>query len=231
MARRGARRRAAPGLPGRPPRNTCRVSALLDAALTDRFVDLVVASGWTYALVGALVAADAILPLMPGEAVVIAATVLATDGDLSIALIAVAACVGSCAGDNASFAIGRGALGDAAARLMTRGDRRRRLLAWADRQLRRRGRTVVTAARFVPGGRTATTFACGAVGLRWRWFAGVDALAAALWTAYLIAVGYVGGSTFRHDALAALVVSLVAAALVAVGAELVRRGGREGPRA
>lgn len=48
-------------------------------------------------LVAGLVAADAVLPLVPGETVVIAAAVLAADGELSLALVFAAAAAGSAA--------------------------------------------------------------------------------------------------------------------------------------
>ena len=45
----------------------------MTATIGDRLLDLVTASGWAYATVAALVALDAVLPLVPGEAVVITA--------------------------------------------------------------------------------------------------------------------------------------------------------------
>jgi membrane-associated protein len=190
--------------------------------LGDRLTDLVTASAWAYAVVVALVALDAVLPLVPGEAIVISAAVLAADGELLVGLVALAALIGSFAGDNASYGIGA-SLSDRAARRLARGRRGARLLAWASLQLRRRGRLVIVVARFVPGGRTATTLTAGAVGLRWRRFAAADALAALLWSVYVTGLGYLGGVTFRDDEGKAIVLSLGIAATVALAGELARR--------
>ncbi len=180
------------------------------------------ASAWAYAVVAALVALDALLPLVPGAAIGISAAVLAADGELVVALVAAAALVGSFAGDNASWGVGAG-VGDRAVRRLQRGARGRRLVAWAVHQLRCRGRLVIVAARFVPGGRTATTLTAGAVGMRWRPFAAADAVAALLWSLYVTGLGYLGGTTFRDDEWKAIALSLAVAASVALLGEAVRR--------
>jgi membrane protein DedA with SNARE-associated domain len=190
--------------------------------MADTLTDLVRDSAWTYAIVLGLVAADAVLPLVPGETVVIAAAILAADGHLSIEPVLAAAFAGSFAGDNASWALGRG-VGGGAARRLTRGARATRMLAWARERLEGHGRWMLMPARFVPGGRTATTFTAGAVGMPWREFAPVDAVAAGSWSLYITALGYVGGTTFRDSSWKALVLSLLVAVLVSVGGELARR--------
>lgn len=194
----------------------------MTAALFDRLTELVSASAWTYLLVMALVAADAVVPLVPGETTVIAAALLAVSGDLSLPLIALAAFVGGFAGDNASFAIGA-RLGEPAARFLLRGGRDRRLLAWARRRLEVRARLTIIVARFLPGGRTATTFAAGTVALPWRRFAPIDAVAAGIWACYVTGLGFLGGETFRADPWKALVASLALAGVIAAAAELTRR--------
>jgi membrane protein DedA with SNARE-associated domain len=184
--------------------------------------DVVAASDWSYLLIAVLVMSDAIVPAVPGETVVIAAAILASSGDLEVALVVAAACAGSFAGDNVSFGLGR-TLGEVAAERVSRGERGRRLVRWARRQLSVRGGVVIVAARFIPGGRTATTFAAGSVGMPWRRFAAADAIAAAAWALYTTGLGYLGGSTFRHNGWAAAGASLAAAAAVALAAELVGR--------
>jgi membrane protein DedA with SNARE-associated domain len=184
--------------------------------------DLVSASGWTYALIALAVALDAVVPLVPGEAVVITSAVLAADGRLSAALIALAAATGSFAGDNVSFQLGRG-LGGPIVRRVRRGRRSRQLAQWADEQLERRGPFVIVGARFVPGGRTATTFASGGLSMPWRRFAPADAVAASLWALYTTALGYLGGTTFRDATWLAIGCSLGIALVLALAGELVRR--------
>jgi membrane-associated protein len=184
--------------------------------------DVVSSSPWTYALVLALVAGDSLLPAVPGETVVIAAAVLAGSGDLHVEIVVVAAMVGGFVGDNASYAVGRTAGQRAAARL-TRGGHAGDLLEWAQRQMETRGRIVIVAARFIPAGRTATTLTAGIVAMPWRRFAVADAVAVTLWSAWMSALGYVGGATFRDQTWLALLLSLAAAAMVATAAELARR--------
>jgi membrane protein DedA with SNARE-associated domain len=60
-------------------------------------------------------ALDAVLPIVPSEAVVIATSILATRGELSIWLVAVAAAAGGFLGDTGSYGLGR-TVGAAAAR-------------------------------------------------------------------------------------------------------------------
>lgn len=62
---------------------------------------------WTYPAIIAAVAFDSLLPVAPGEAVMITAGVLAANGDLSPVLVATAGTVGGCLGDNASYGLGR----------------------------------------------------------------------------------------------------------------------------
>lgn len=82
---------------------------------------------------------------------------------------------------------------------------------------------MIVAARFVPGGRTATTFTAGTVGMRWRRFVGADAVAALLWSLYVTALGYLGGATFRDEEGKAIALSLGVAGTVALAGELARR--------
>jgi membrane protein DedA with SNARE-associated domain len=188
----------------------------------DWLTDLVSASAWTYAVIALAVALDAVLPLVPGEAVVITSAVLAADGRLSVVLIAIAAALGSFTGDNASFGIGHG-LGGPLVRRLRRRERAGRLTAWAEEQLRQRGSLVIVGARFVPGGRTATTLAAGGLAMPWRRFAAADALAASLWAAYTTALGYIGGETFNDRPWLAVGCSLAIALLLGAAGELTRR--------
>jgi len=52
-------------------------------------------------------ALDAVLPIVPSEAVVIAASILAAKGELSIWLVALAAAAGGFLGDTGSYLLGR----------------------------------------------------------------------------------------------------------------------------
>lgn len=186
------------------------------------FRDLVSASAWTYLIEAGFVAVDAFFPVVPGETVVITAAVVAAGGDLVIWLVLLAAFLGALAGDNVSYALGAN-VGRPAARRLFKGDRSKRMLGWGRVQLRERGRLVILVARFIPGGRTATTFSAGMLDMSWRRFIEADLFAAAVWASYATALGWFGGRAFQESFWKPLLVSFAIAAVVALAGELVRR--------
>jgi membrane-associated protein len=188
------------------------------------------ASPLTYLAVLGACALDAVLPIVPSEAVVIAASVLATRGEVSIWLVALAAAAGGFLGDTGSYGLGRTA-GAAAARRLFRSPKAKGRLKWAGEALDRHGATIIVVARFVPGGRTATTFTAGTVRLAWPRFAAADAVGATLWAAYATGLGYLGGETFERRPLSAFLFGLGVALLVVLIVEVARRLRRHGARA
>jgi len=187
------------------------------------------ASPLTYLAVLGACALDAVLPVVPSEAVVIAASILATRGELSIWLVALAAAAGGFLGDTGSYGLGRTA-GAAAARRLFRSPKAKRRLAWAGEALEQHGATIIVVARFVPGGRTATTFTAGMVRLPWPRFAVADAGGASLWAAYAAGLGYLGGEAFQRRPLYGFLFGLGVALLVVVVVEGARRLQRRGAR-
>lgn len=177
---------------------------------------------WTYPAIVAAVAFDSLLPMAPGEAVVITAGVLAANGELSPVLVVCAGTAGSCLGDNASYGLGA-TLGRRAERRFFSSKRARQRLAWGRRQLQERGAAIIVVARFVPGGRTATTFSAGVLEMPWRRFLAVDALASVLWATYMTLLGYFGGSAFEESLWKPILAAGLVAAAVAGGTELLRR--------
>jgi membrane-associated protein len=167
-------------------------------------VDLVSASPWTYAVIFAVAALDAVFPVVPSEATVISAGVLAGLGDLSIALVIAAGAAGAFAGDNSAYGIGRFA-GQRSEGWFARSPKARQRLDWAASLLARRGGLLIFGGRFVPGGRTAVTVTAGLTRMWWPRFAGFDALAALAWASYAGLIGYLGGRTFEEKPFLALV--------------------------
>lgn len=188
----------------------------------DQFTDLVAdASGWAYAIVFALALIDAVIPLVPSETAVITAGVVAAAGELSLPLVIPAAAAGAFAGDNLAYAIGC-RYGAQATHRFFRGDKARRRLDWASRQLDQRGGELIAIGRFIPGGRTAVTLTAGLTGFRWPRFALFDALAAILWAGYAALLGYLGGRAFEQQAWKGLLLALGIAFAVTLATEAAR---------
>jgi membrane protein DedA with SNARE-associated domain len=170
-----------------------------------------------YAVVFAIVAIDALVPFAQAEAVVVTAAVLAAQGHLNVWLIVLAAALGGLAGDNASYLLGSSIGCRAAGKLVSR-----RRLQRARRGLHRRGGVLIMVARFIPVGRSVTTFAAGTLEMPWRRFLAVDAVAAALWAGYATCLGYVGGASFADSLWKPLAVALGIALLVTTAGEVYR---------
>jgi membrane-associated protein len=177
------------------------------------------ASAWTYLIVLAVVAVDAFFPLVPGDAATVTAAILAAQGDLSIVLVVAVGTLGATAGDNVSYFLGD-KLGSRAASRLFRGEKSRRRLEWARDQLTRRGIMLIVAARFIPGGRTATTFAAGTLAMTWRRFLAGDLVGAFGWALFTALVGYLGGQVFQQSLWEPLLLSLGVSVVVVLGGEL-----------
>ena len=177
----------------------------------------------TYLLIVGVCAGDAVFPLFPAEVVVITASVLAANGRLQIVLVVLAAMAGAMIGDNTAYGLGHGGLRRLADRLFASGRNRSRL-EWARRQLQQSGAWIIIIARFIPGGRTATTYVSGTLEMPWRRrFLPADTTAALIWSLYASALGYFGGAAFENNLLLPLVIAVGASLVVAGLGELLRR--------
>src|ERR671910_1482274 len=185
-------------------------------------LELVSASPWTYAVILGVAALDAVLPLVPSETTVISAGVLAGAGDLQLGLVIAAGAAGAYAGDSSAYLLGRRA-DERFRRTLFRGDKGARRQAWAERTLERHGGPLIFGARFVPGGRTATTVSAGALRMRWARFAAFAAMAALGWASYAALMGYLGGRAFEDNPLWGLLVGFGLAALTFLVVEVARR--------
>jgi membrane protein DedA with SNARE-associated domain len=137
-------------------------------------------------------------------------------------VIAVGA-AGAFVGDNTAYALGR-FVGQPVVDRFFSGERAKERLDTARTFLAERGSYVLIVARFVPGGRTATTFTSGIVHMRWLMrFVPYIFVAAVLWAVYGALLGYLGGSLFKNHPLYALLVAFGIAASVAAAVEGSRR--------
>ncbi len=191
-------------------------------AFLQSLIDLLTGSLWTYPILLGICAGDAVFPILPSETAVIVCGLQAARGELSLGWVIAFAAAGAFVGDNTSYAGGRW-IGHPLVKRFFSGERSQERLDWAKRFLKQRGSYVLIVARFVPGGRTATTFTSGLVNLRWPTrFAPYIFVAAILWALYGALLGYLGGRAFRDQPILALLFALGLAGLVAGAAELVR---------
>jgi len=185
-------------------------------------VDLVSGAWWSYPLIFAVAMLDAFFPLVPSETVAITSGVLAGAGDLSLPLCILFASSGAVVGDNISYGIGTW-LGEHTVKRLFRGEKARKGFEWAERTLAQRGFYLVVVARFIPGGRTATTLTAGYVhSFPWRRFIVADAVAGLLWGSYTVLLGYLGGKQFEQAPWKGLLLAFAVALAVTGTVELVR---------
>jgi membrane-associated protein len=176
-----------------------------------------------YLLLFAIAAGDAVIPAFPSESAAIFAGVLAAvEPHLSLTLVLVAAASGAFVGDTLSYSLGRFG-GRPAQRRFFDGPRMRRAMAWASRQLKRRGGLILIVARFIPGGRTSATFTSGLTRFPYPLFALYTSVAALLWALYAVLLGYFGGRVFHDRPLLALGLAFALAVGIAFAVEAGRR--------
>lgn len=177
------------------------------------FLQQVMSSPWLYAALFALSLLDGFFPVVPAETSVITAGVFAATGQPNLALVILVAALGAFAGDHISYLLGNRGGGRW---------RQRKAMVWAREALDERGGLVLVVARYIPGGRTATTLTMGAVHYPLRSFALFDAVAALSWGLYSGLIGFFGGMAFEQDPIRGLLFGLGLAVSVTVVVETVR---------
>jgi membrane-associated protein len=188
----------------------------------NQFTDLVAnASGWAYLIVFLLAYFDALVPVVPSETSVITAGVVASQGDLNLMIIVAVAAGGAFLGDNTAYFIGS-RFGTRINERFFSGEKARRRVQWAQKQVTERGGELILIARFIPGGRTVVTLSCGTLGYPWRRFVIFDAAAALGWALYASLLGYLGGHAFEKAPWKGLLLALGIAFAVAGAVEVIR---------
>lgn len=182
--------------------------------------DYVSGSPWTYAFLFGVAALDVVFPLVPSETSVILAGVIASTGDLVLFAVILVAAGGAILGDNTAYVIGR-TVGHRLVNRFFSGERRKRI-DWAEQQIEERGGYLILVGRFIPGGRTAVTLACGLLEMRWRRFIAFDVAAGLLWASYAALLGYFGGKAFEEQPWKGFVVAFVVALGITGAIELYR---------
>jgi membrane-associated protein len=183
-------------------------------------LDPVMTSPLLYPLLTGMAGLDGILPMIPSEAVILAAGVFAHAGTPSLALVIIATALGVFIGDHLAYGLSRSVLGP---RLINRSAYARRAVAAAGRQLDRRAGLLIVTSRFLPGGRVAVNAACGTARLPLSRFSPASAIAALAWAAYIAGLGYLGGAAFVENPVLGLAAGLGLSFAFGGIVELIRR--------
>ena len=188
--------------------------------LIDSLAALVTDSPITYLIILAMAALDVIIPIIPAEATVTAAAVLAGQGKLNIVWVMVAAGLGAFIGDNIAYLIGRAA-GRPLVEKVLRGNTEQ--LDKVQEQFDKRGGIFIIIGRFVPGGRTAVAVGAGILHFNWVQFIIYDAIAAVIWAFQAAIPGFIGGSLIQDRPWLAMIFGFALSALMAGGIALFQR--------
>ncbi|MGN9774335.1 DedA family protein [Micromonospora sp. H33] len=160
------------------------------------------------ALLGLLIA-DAFVPVIPTQAIMITSGALTVYGGLSLPVTIAVGAAGVFAGDLACYLLGRGTPASRLAATLRAGrvGRRsrqpgatRRVAGRVARGLGRPGPLVIMVCRFVPGGRMAACFSAGRRRYPYRLFLLYESLAALGWASYGALVGHLGGTALTGSA-------------------------------
>ncbi len=167
---------------------------------------------------------------VPGETILIAASITASQGGLSILLVALVAVVAAVAGDNVGWVIGhfggRRALYALSCRVRVRGHYilAPSRLRWAEGFFQRHGAWIITVARFFDVLRQANGLVAGALAVRWLVFFAFNVAGALLWVGAWASIGYFLGSAVGANYIERLILYVFAALVaIAIGSYLVRR--------
>ena len=178
-----------------------------------------------------VVLGDAIFPPIPSETVVITGGALSADGRANVFLVAALAALASWLGDMVVFQLFKRRL----SHVLDRWRWGRKVHHGIHEAIGRAGRSstygAIIGARFIPGGRLATSAAAGIADVSVRGFSLCAGLGAVLWAGWLVGLGYFTGSAtklpFWASSLIGVGVGLVIGAVV--GVIVTRRRGTRSP--
>jgi membrane protein DedA with SNARE-associated domain len=160
---------------------------------------------WAYLAVFGLVFGDAVVPILPGETTLNAASTLAAQGSLDLALVMVAGALGAIAGDSTVYWIAR--LGGK--RIEPRLERLRKnpKVVTALEFLGSSAPVLLVGGRFVPGLRLAVNATMGLSSYPYRRFLLWSSIGGILWSVYTCGLAYLVGTALEEFPLASIVIS------------------------
>ena len=174
---------------------------------------------WAYLAIFGFIAIDAMVPVVPIQAIMITSGALTVYGNLNLPLVITVGALGMFTGDSIAFVLGRTAgqhvgghwFSDRLTALRRRfapkneqadkpESKTKRAAERFTRGLRRPGPLVLLLCRFVPGGRMAAGYHAGRSGYPIKLFVMYDGAAAIGWATYGGLVGHVGGTAITQSA-------------------------------
>lgn len=172
------------------------------------FVVNIATSLWVLPIVFGLCLMDGFFPPLPSESVMIAmGSLYAANGNIYIFLIAVCGAIGASTGDIIAYHIGRHIPLYRISFLNN--DRGKKALDLAEHSLAAKGVFYILTARFIPVGRIAVNMVAGATGYPRFKFVLTAFCAGAIWSFYLISLGYGVGAVLYHNPLLGIAVGIV----------------------
>jgi membrane-associated protein len=207
---------------------------------------------WAYLALFGFLTIDAMVPVVPIQAIMITSGALTVYGNLSLPLVIVIGALGMFAGDSIAFVLGRSTrnssrhllsrrLAELRAHFAPKHDelvdgvkeesRTKRAAERFTRGLRRPGPLVLLLCRFVPGGRMAAGYHAGRTGYPIKLFIAYDGAAALCWATYGGLVGHLGGTAITQSAWRLFAIAATAAVVFGTaGWILALFGGRPADR-
>jgi membrane-associated protein len=204
-----------------------------------------VTPAWIYLAVFGFLAVDAMIPVMPIQAIMITAGALTVYGNLNLFLAILIGALGMFAGDSIGYVLGRstgqlggnwlsGRLAALRHRFGPKNDedhepsKAQKAAERFTRGLRKPGPLVLLLCRFVPGGRMAAGYHAGRTGYPIKKFVMYDGAAAVAWATYGGLVGHIGGTAVTQSAWRLFAIAATAAVVFGTaGWILALFGGRD----
>jgi membrane-associated protein len=186
---------------------------------------------WIYLAIFGLLTVDAMVPVVPIQAIMITSGALTVYGQLSLPAVIAVGALGMFTGDSIAFVLGRTAghvgnhwLSSRLTKLRNKfaprqddgehhPSKTKRAAERFTRGLRRPGPLVLLLCRFVPGGRMAAGYHAGRSGYPIKLFIAYDGGAALAWATYGGLVGHIGGTAITQSAWRLFAIAATAAVI------------------
>lgn len=155
---------------------------------------------WIYPVLLVFFFIDGFATILPSETAIVGLSALSLHhGEPNLWILGATALVGAMAGDNMAYLLGR-KIGLDRWKWMRR-PKVKKMFAWAQYELGKRGAVLIFTARYIPWGRVAVNYVAGQTGFRHRTFFFLDAFACVTWVGYSIGVGLLAGQWVHNNPL------------------------------